>query len=212
MAKDFFGSLSDTFAKTAKDLTGRVESIYETQKLKNKISGEERELEKTFADLGRIIYRRYKEGIPVDEAEDTLCQQIDDRYQQIEQYKKEAREAKEQRFCPNCGSIVGKNDAFCSKCGASCPVPEPKDDDGSADVEESSEEVTEETAEETCDSTEEAVQEEVIPEWKPEEHTGNTVSLEKKQEDTETVIPEEEEHTEEATEETVKPEDTEPVE
>lgn len=43
MAKDFFGSLTDTFAKAAKDLTGRAETIYETQKLKNKISGEKQQ-------------------------------------------------------------------------------------------------------------------------------------------------------------------------
>ena len=118
MAKDFFGSLTDTFAKAAKDLTGRAETIYETQKLKNKISGEKRQIEKAMADLGRIVYRRYQEGISVEEAEDAICVQIDERYQQIKRLKKEAEELKEQRVCPNCGSIVGKNDAFCSKCGA----------------------------------------------------------------------------------------------
>ena len=108
MAKDFFGSLTDTFAKVAKDLTGRAETIYETQKLKNKISGEKQQIEKAMADLGRIVYRRYQEGISVEEAEDAICVQIDERYQQIKRLKKEAEELKEQRVCPNCGSIVGR--------------------------------------------------------------------------------------------------------
>ena len=94
MAKDFFGSLTDTFAKVAKDLTGRAETIYETQKLKNKISGEKQQIEKAMADLGRIVYRRYQEGISVEEAEDAICVQIDERYQQIKRLKKEAEELK----------------------------------------------------------------------------------------------------------------------
>lgn len=47
MAKDFFGSLGETLTKTAKELSGRAEEVYETQRLKNKISGEERQIEKS---------------------------------------------------------------------------------------------------------------------------------------------------------------------
>ena len=186
MAKDFFGSLTDTFAKAAKDLTGRAETIYETQKLKNKISGEKRQIEKAMADLGRIVYRRYQEGISVEEAEDAICVQIDERYQQIKRLKKEAEELKEQRVCPNCGSIVGKNDAFCSKCGASCPVPE-EEDDNIADMEEPEEEASEEAEEPTEETTsEEEKEEDTIPEWKAEEHACQGVSLEKPAEAEET--------------------------
>ena len=184
MAKDFFGSLTDTFAKAAKDLTGRAETIYETQKLKNKISGEKQQIEKAMADLGRIVYRRYQEGISVEEAEDAICVQIDERYQQIKRLKKEAEKLKEQRVGPNCGSIVGKNDAFCSKCGASCPVPE-EEDDNIVDMEEPVEEASEEVEEPTEETTsEEEKEEETIPEWKAEEHACQGVSLEKPAEET----------------------------
>ena len=184
MAKDFFGSLTDTFAKAAKDLTGRAETIYETQKLKNKISGEKQQIEKAMADLGRIVYRRYQEGISVEEAENEICVQIDERYQQIKRLKKEAEELKEQRVCPNCGSIVGKNDAFCSKCGASCLVPE-EEDDNIVDMEEPVEEASGEAEEPTEETTsEEEKEEETIPEWKAEEHACQGVSLEKPAEET----------------------------
>ena len=42
MAKDFFGTLGETLTKTARELSGRAEEVYETQRLRNKISGEER--------------------------------------------------------------------------------------------------------------------------------------------------------------------------
>lgn len=196
MAKDFFGSLTDTFAKAAKDLTGRAETIYETQKLKNKISGEKQQIEKAMADLGRIVYRRYQEGISVEEAEDAICVQIDERYQQIKRLKKEAEELKEQRICPDCGSIVGKNDAFCSKCGARCPVPE-EEDDNIVDMEEPVEEASEKAEEPMEETTsEEEKEEETIPEWKAEEHACQGVSLEKPAEET----PETEEGAEKAEE------------
>ena len=54
MAKDFFGSLGETLTKTAKELSGRAEEVYETQRLKNKISGEERQIEKAV-----VLHRRF---------------------------------------------------------------------------------------------------------------------------------------------------------
>ena len=94
MAKDFFGSLGETLTKTAKELSGRAEEVYETQRLKNKISGEERQIEKAMADLGRIIYKRYKKEIPVDDAQKALCEQIDQRmepvsYTHLDVYKRQ---------------------------------------------------------------------------------------------------------------------------
>ena len=110
MAKDFFGSLGETLTKTAKELSGRAEEVYETQRLKNKISGEERQIEKAMADLGRIIYKRYKKEIPVDDAQKALCEQIDQRMEQIEKYKTDISElkVKNKRFCPSCGSPLAK--------------------------------------------------------------------------------------------------------
>ena len=126
MAKDFFGSLGETLTKTAKELSGRAEEVYETQRLKNKISGEERQIEKAMAYLGRIIYKRYKKEIPVDDAQKALCEQIDQRMEQIEKYKTDISElkVKNKRFCPSCGSPLAKDDAFCSQCGAACPIVE----------------------------------------------------------------------------------------
>ena len=51
MAKDFFGSLGETITKTARELSGRAEEVYETQRIRNRISGEKRQVEKAMADL-----------------------------------------------------------------------------------------------------------------------------------------------------------------
>lgn len=157
MAKDFFGSLGETLTKTAKELSpGRAEEVYETQRLKNKISGEERQIEKAMADLGRIIYQNViKRKFPVDDAQKALCEQIDQRMEQIEKYKTDISElkVKNKRFCPSCGSPLAKDDAFCSQCGAACPTVEPEEDAGDDVIEGTAEEVAEETATEETDET-----------------------------------------------------------
>lgn len=171
MAKDFFGSLGETLTKTAKELSGRAEEVYETQRLKNKISGEERQIEKAMADLGRIIYKRYKKEIPVDDAQKALCEQIDQRMEQIEKYKTDISElkVKNKRFCPSCGSPLAKDDAFCSQCGAACPTVEPEEDAGDDVIEGTAEEVAEETA--TEETVEEAAEAEEAVQTDAEEQT-----------------------------------------
>lgn len=174
MAKDFFGSLGETLTKTAKELSGRAEEVYETQRLKNKISGEERQIEKAMADLGRIIYKRYKKEIPVDDAQKALCEQIDQRMEQIEKYKTDISElkVKNKRFCPSCGSPLAKDDVFCSQCGAACPTVEPEEDAGDDVIEGTAEEVAEETAtEETDETVEEAAEAEEAAQTDAEEQT-----------------------------------------
>ena len=120
MAKDFFGSLGETLTKTARELSDRAEEVYETQRLKNKISGEERQITKAMADIGKIIYKRYRDGVPLAEEEKAICEQIDERRVQIDKYKEEMNGVKGSRFCPSCGNPLGRNDAFCSKCGVAC--------------------------------------------------------------------------------------------
>ena len=71
-ASSFFSNLGDTLSKTVKEVSGRAGNAYETQKIKNKISGEEKQIQKIMADIGKIVYERYTEGVPVEEAQKTL--------------------------------------------------------------------------------------------------------------------------------------------
>ena len=145
MAKDFFGNLGQALSKTAKELSGRAEDVYETQRLKNKISAEERQIDKIMADLGKIVYQRYKEEVPVDDAQKALCEQIDQRMEQIEQLRTDINELKirTRRICPSCGKEVEKNAAFCKFCGAACPTQEEEEDAGDT-IDGTAEEVEEE--------------------------------------------------------------------
>lgn len=178
MAKDFFGSLGETLTKTARELSGRAEEVYETQRLKNKISGEERQITKAMADIGKIIYKRYRDGVPLEEEEKAICEQIDDRREQIDKYKEEMNGVKGNRFCPSCGNPLGRNDAFCSKCGVACPSPEPEEAAGDT-VDGTAEEIYE--AEETSAETDAEETSEKTDVTAGTEETGSKVSLTKEE-------------------------------
>ena len=66
MARDFFDELSDTITRTTKDLSKKAGQLYETQKIRSKIASEEQMIEKLKADIGNVIYERYKDGADTD--------------------------------------------------------------------------------------------------------------------------------------------------
>lgn len=131
MAKDFFEELGEAITKTAREIGGRAEVLYGTQKLKNKISGEERQIQKIMEELGKVLYRRYREGVPLDDLQKRLCEQIDQRMTKIEQYKEEMAGVRSRKVCPSCGTVVDQDAAFCHHCGAACTTKEKEEDAGS---------------------------------------------------------------------------------
>lgn len=148
MGKEFFDGLGEAITKTARELGGRAETFYETQKMKNRISGEERQIQKIMAEIGKIIYRRYLDGTPLEDSQKMLCEQIDQRMEKIARYKESLAGVKGRKICPSCGSSVDGSASFCPHCGAACPTRETEAEAGDVvegtaeevDVEEQSEE------------------------------------------------------------------------
>ena len=186
MAAEFFDGLVKTISKTTKELGkttkeigARAEQTIETQKIRNKIAGEERIIAKIKEDIGDVIYRRHSEGDGIDNELSSLCQEIDQHYLKIREFKDNAANLKGQKICPSCEREVDITVSFCPYCGTPCPTPEPaqdvegeavqdeETDDGSngteeVQTEEQSEEVqTEETA---ADAAEEPAQEQPVEE------------------------------------------------
>lgn len=172
MAKDFFDELSGTLSKKAQSLTERVNSVYETQKLRSRIAGEERMAEKLMTDIGRIVYSRFLEGGEVDSDLVSLCEEIKGHEDAADELKADAAGKKGQKICPACKKEVDKYASFCPYCGTPVPDPEPEEEEepefeeipGNSDAEdapaedEDAEEVT--APEEAAEETEEAVPEE----------------------------------------------------
>lgn len=158
MGTDFFDGIVKTFSKTTKELGkttkelgARAEQTIETQKIRGKISGEERTIEKLKADLGDIIYKRHAEGEGIDGELSVICQEIDQHFLKIREFKDSAANLRGKKICPSCEREVDLSVSFCPYCGTPCPTPEPTES-----VEDSVEEPVEASEEETDEKGEPA--------------------------------------------------------
>lgn len=159
MAKDFFDGLGESFAKTMREIGGRAESFYSEQKLRNRISSEEKQIQKIMEELGKVIYRRYRDGVPLEDMQKRLCEQIDQRMDKISQYKEEIAGVKSKKVCPSCGTAVDAEVSFCPHCGAACITREPEEQAGDVAAEGTAFEVTPEAPEAADVETENSVEE-----------------------------------------------------
>ena len=163
MARDFFDELSDTITRTTKDLGKKAGQLYEAQKIRSKISSEEQMVQKLKADIGNVIFEKYKEGAEVEEALKGFCEEIEQHLDIIDGYKDAAAEMKGRKICPACGKSVDRSVSFCPYCGSVCPTPEPEKAEGDV-VDTETAEPVEETEEKQAEN--EAGAEEERPQQK----------------------------------------------
>lgn len=188
MGTDFLDGLMKTISnttkelgKTTKELSARAEQTIEAQKIRTKIAGEERTIEKLKMDIGNIIYKKHADSEGIDSELSVICQEIDQHYLKIRELKDSAANIKGQKLCPSCEREVDITVSFCPYCGTPCPTPEPaKDVEGEpvqsedADAENTPQE---ETAQGSCEPEEKEAGEpkaestESEPEQKLEEET-----------------------------------------
>ena len=84
MAKSsFWDDLGNTLTRKAKGLSSRAENLYEIQKIRNKLSAQERMTEKLMMDIGKMIYTRYEQGEAVDGETGVICEEISTCWRQI---------------------------------------------------------------------------------------------------------------------------------
>lgn len=132
MAADFFDGLVKTISQTTKELgkatkglSERAEQTIEAQKIRNKIVGEEKIIEKIKVDIGDWIYKKHENGEGLDSELSVLCQEIDQHYLKIREFRDSAANIKGQKVCPSCEREVDMSVSFCPYCGTPCPTPEP---------------------------------------------------------------------------------------
>lgn len=121
---DFFGNLKEnleslgkTISEKAEVVSKKTEEAVEVQKIKSQIRVMERNNERDFQDIGKIIYDQFKKGKVVDSEFVELCEAIEDREASIDEYKKQVAEIKGLDVCPNCKEHVEPSVVFCPKCG-----------------------------------------------------------------------------------------------
>ena len=187
MAKSsFWDYLGNTLTRKAKGLSSRAENLYEIQKIRNKLSAQERMTEKLMMDIGKMIYTRYEQGEAVDGETGAICEEISQHMLEADHYRDAIAASKGEKFCPACHKAVMREASFCPYCGAACPT---------AELEEKAADVIEQADEELEEAAEAEVTE--VPETEAEE---NAEATEAAADPEETVEASEVVETEEATE------------
>ena len=102
--------------------------MYEIGKLKLQLSGLNSDLEKTYAQLGRLEYDAKKNGNDNSLLIDACITELDSLHEDIDSLIAEISAATGEKTCPHCGESVAAEAVYCSKCGAKMdaePVTEP---------------------------------------------------------------------------------------
>ena len=147
MAKSsFWDDLGNTLTRKAKGLSSRAENLYEIQKIRNKLSAQERMIEKLMMDIGKMIYTRYEQGEAVDGETGAICEEISQHMLEADHYRDAIAASKGEKFCPACHKAVMREASFCPYCGAACPTAE-LEEKAAADVIEQADEELKEAAE-----------------------------------------------------------------
>lgn len=164
MAKSsFWDDLGNTLTRKAKGLSSRAENLYEIQKIRNKLSAQERMTEKLMMDIGKMIYTRYEQGEAVDGETGAICEEISRHMLEADHYRDAIAASKGEKFCPACHKAVMREASFCPYCGAACPT---------AELEEKAADVIEQADEELEEAAEAEVTE--VPETEAEENAEAT--------------------------------------
>ena len=182
---NFWDDLGNTLTRKAKGLSSRAENLYEIQKIRNKLSAQERMTEKLMMDIGKLIYTRYEHGEAVDGEVGAICEEISQHMLEADHFRDAIAASKGEKFCPACHKAVMREASFCPYCGAACPTAELEEK--ATDVIEQAEEELKDAAEAETTEAEEVTETEKTEEAAPEAEVS---------EETEEIATESEEKTE----------------
>lgn len=161
MAIDF-DKIKDDLFSMGKEVGDRVSDVSNIAKLKIELRSKEDDLQKQFAELGRMYYDAHKEDT-ASVAEQDMFSAIEDTLEQIEETKRSILNLQGTICCPECGGKYQKGYKFCPFCGGELHNEPEADEDIFVDEEEpeTAEEsgVAMETAEAAVETTEAAVEE-----------------------------------------------------
>ena len=185
MAKSsFWDDLGNTLTRKAKGLSSRAENLYEIQKIRNKLSAQERMTEKLMMDIGKLIYTRYEHGEAVDGEVGAICEEISQHMLEADHFRDAIAASKGEKFCPACHKAVMREASFCPYCGAACPTAELEEK--ATDVIEQAEEELKDAAEAEVTEAEEVTEtvktEEAAPEAEVSEETDTQEVVEEAEE------------------------------
>ncbi|HOV27151.1 MAG TPA: zinc ribbon domain-containing protein [Pseudobacteroides sp.] len=92
-------------------------NMVQITKLNMAIKSEESKIQEYMAEIGNIIFDKYKDGKDIDPDVKNNCEEIEKCIKTIDELKLKIIDIRDLKKCPGCGNEIDKDDVYCSKCG-----------------------------------------------------------------------------------------------
>lgn len=116
--KENLGNFTSALTETAEIVVQKTEDGIEVQKIKSQIRVLERNNDRDYQDIGKMLYERFCKGEVEDASIAELCENIKEREKTIEGYIKQVERMKGMNLCRNCKEHVDLKSTYCPNCGA----------------------------------------------------------------------------------------------
>ena len=110
----------------SKDVSGKVKETADVLKLRQKASVEKQRIRDAYEEIGRLYFKEC-EGKEVAPEYQEFSDTIAEASAAVAEFKSKIEELRNTKTCPECGAEMDKEAAFCAKCGAKMPEPEPEE-------------------------------------------------------------------------------------
>ena len=114
---DFIEKVSSNFLKLKKTVVKGTNMVVEASKLTISLSEKKSTLKDLYEEIGRKVYHSGNEEIVDQLVVSNEISEITRLNAEIENIEAQLAEIKNKQKCPNCGSNIGNNDAYCKICG-----------------------------------------------------------------------------------------------
>lgn len=121
---DFFTDLGNKITNTGKSVADKAKDLTELTKLNAKMVSEENKLSKAYGEIGKLYYTQSQGEL--DEVYEEYAEAAKAALSEIAVLKERIKTLKGVRVCVQCGKEIGKNDLYCSSCGAKNEPEEPE--------------------------------------------------------------------------------------
>ncbi len=114
---DLWKDITKFVSDTANATVDGARKIGDAASLQFDISTKKNEIRGLYETVGKLSYDEQANNRDYTEEKTRLCESISVMKAELAQMEKKLSELKKQRRCVNCNEKLGKNAAFCSKCG-----------------------------------------------------------------------------------------------
>lgn len=114
----FFDGLGKKITDTVDVVGKKTNEVVEVQKIRSQMNSLEKNIEKNYIVLGKMMFAKFQDGEELSEEARALCEEITANTVLLDEYDNEIAEIKGMKKCPICGAAAADDVVYCPKCGA----------------------------------------------------------------------------------------------